>query len=504
MAEGQGSRAVRLTGWLVGGAIVGKILGFVREIALARLLGTSFVADSFRGAITAVLLPLAPLQNDVMPSVLIPLHRQWAEEGRAAGLFNSLMAVLGCMAVVLAVTVWCLADVWINFLVPGFSPEAHLLTVRCVHVMSLAMPASVLCGGLMCIEISIGRSRVASLRSSVQNVAVIIGILIMAATGQPLAVAWAFVFSFNSVVVYGGYKLWREGEIVFSLISFSHAMAAFRMFLQRFRPLAALPFFEQGSLLVERLMASDVGVGSLASLEYARTLSDTLSWFIAQPLGFVLLTGGEASARRIDSVSRAVLGLAIPLSLYFAIFAPDMAHVVFERGAFGAHAVAMTAGGLRGIAAGLWAATLGWILLRMLNAAGRNSAVGWIVSASYAGNILVNLVVVRYAGVFGLGLGESARGLILLAGSAVLLGCARGLLRVLAEMLGFAVCLALLCFAVRSAIDVSILRVIAGGAVTGVTILAWYASRVPESREAVTDGISRLAAARLARRGETR
>ena len=40
----------------------------------------------------------------------------------------------------------------------------------------------------------------------------------------------------------------------------------------------------------------------------------------------------------------------------------------------------LTSQALRGIAVGLWAATLGWILMRILNGAGRNA---WRRSSSY-------------------------------------------------------------------------------------------------------------------------
>ena len=45
------------------GALLGKALGFVREIQLAKHLGANLVADSLRGAMVAVLMPIAPLQG---------------------------------------------------------------------------------------------------------------------------------------------------------------------------------------------------------------------------------------------------------------------------------------------------------------------------------------------------------------------------------------------------------------------------------------------------------
>lgn len=63
---------MRLVGIMMGGALAEKLLGFAREIVMARMLGAGIVADAFRGAVTAVLQPIAPLQGDIVPAVPVP------------------------------------------------------------------------------------------------------------------------------------------------------------------------------------------------------------------------------------------------------------------------------------------------------------------------------------------------------------------------------------------------------------------------------------------------
>ena len=69
------SRPARLIALLAGGAMLSKALGFVREVAMAQTFGASVIADSFRGSVTAVLLPVGPLLNESTPAVLIPMCR---------------------------------------------------------------------------------------------------------------------------------------------------------------------------------------------------------------------------------------------------------------------------------------------------------------------------------------------------------------------------------------------------------------------------------------------
>jgi putative peptidoglycan lipid II flippase len=469
-----------MTGWLMGGALFGKLLGFLREIALGRALGASYVADAYRGALTAVALPISPFVGDIIPAVLVPLHRQWSGEGRSIRLFNSLLAAFFLAGVILASTIWYFASAWLSFLVPGFGNDAHRLTVRFVRVMSLMMPAWVLCAGLISVELSRGRPRVTSLRAPVLNCAVIVGISIMVATGQVLAIAWSMVIGFNAISAYGGLMLWYDGEINLSSISVASTVEALREVGRRVKPLLVQPVFEQGNSILERIVASAAGVGLIASLEYARTLSDILLFIVAQPIGYVVLAAGKAAEARVAVIAQMVLGLAVPASIYFVVFAPDLISVVFQRGNFDAHAVTLTSQALRGIALGLWAATLGNILVRILNATVRNGAAVAVLAVSFVANMLVNVVAVPVLGAFGLGLGEGMRGLVILAGSMVVMRNVRILAPILIEQCVVALAVTGLCVAVKLYVDALLVRIAIGASVACLAMVAWYFIRVSE------------------------
>ncbi len=495
-----------MTGRLIGGALLGKVLGFLREVEMARLLGASFITDSFRSALTAVLLPIAPLQGEIIPSVLIPLHREWSAEGTAVRLFGSLSAGFFVVSVVLMVCIWCLAGTWVDFIVPSFSPQAHELTVRFVRIMSLSMPASVLLGNLMCIELATGRSRAAAIRASVQNVALMIGVVVLAFTGDVDAIAWAFVVAFNSVTLFGAYWLWRDGQLSLRCVSLRDAYRAIAIFLPRVKVLMTQPIFDQANIVLERVLASAVAVGAIASMDYARTLSESLLYLLAQPIGFVVLAGGRPSVERIRLVSRSVLGIALPVSCYLAWLAPDIVRVVLERGAFDERAVAMTAGAVRGISIGLWAASLGYVFIRMLNAQGRNRAAAGVITLSYAANMITNVATAHLWGTFGLGVGESMRGLVLLLGSALCLGCMKELIELGRPLLVPSLAVLAACIMTTELLHDPLLRVVVAGSATAIAMLAWYAVAVPQMtaviRERVFGRVPRVISASESAAGE--
>jgi putative peptidoglycan lipid II flippase len=487
--------SARLAGTLISGAMLGKALGFAREVEMARLLGANIVADSFRGALTAVLLPVAPVQSDMLPSVLIPLHRDWREEGCAAQRSAAVAFLLTLVATVVAVAVFALAAPWVGVLVGGFGAHAQALTVSFVRVMSLAIPASVLSACLSSVEIAVGRSRIAAARASVQNLSMMAGIAIMAATGQALAIPWSFAVAFNLVAAYGALRLWREGEITFAGLRPRALVDVGATFCRRFRPLLAIPLADQGNILLERVLASGAAVGTLASLDYARALTESAFYLISQPIGYVVLTRAPREPHllraEVERLAQRLLAFALPASVFIALFATDIVRVVYARGAFDAHAVGLTAGALRGISVGLWATTLGWVLVRLVNAAGRNGAASAVVVSAYAANALVNVAAVPTLGTLGLGLGEATRGLVLLGGTAAALGCGGIVLRCLARAAPAAAALACAGLAVCAVLDGSLARLAVAAPVFGVATAAWLALHMPDQVRGIAQALRR-------------
>jgi putative peptidoglycan lipid II flippase len=82
------------------GALVSKILGFVREILMAQVLGASMAADGFRAAITAVMLPLVFFQGESIAAIMIPMQRESRENGDAPQQLAALTIAITIVAAV--------------------------------------------------------------------------------------------------------------------------------------------------------------------------------------------------------------------------------------------------------------------------------------------------------------------------------------------------------------------------------------------------------------------
>lgn len=464
------SSARRFTAILISGALASKVLGFGREVLMAQVLGASLVADGFRGAITAVMLPLAFLQNETVPAVMIPMHRDALKGGDAPQRLAALTIALTAVAFGLMVIIQILGEWWIQAFVGGFTPAGRNLTLDFVRIMALGMPASAMLNVLAAGEIALGRTRLTNIRASILNVAVLMGIALLGASGNVHTLAWSFAIAFNVLGAWGFCTLWREGILNFNGVTTASVLATGREFLHRMRPLLALPMAEQGNVWVERLLASRLATGAVASVDYARTLTESALLIISQPIGLAVLSSHPPKDPRaqVEAIVRPVLALALPASMFLVMFAPEIVRLVFFRGAFNEHAVVLTSGALQGIAFGLWAATLGWILIRILNSTGRNFAAAIIIVTAYATNIAINLSTSSLqgagdSGIFLLGLGEAARGIVLLVGVIIALEARRKLLFLIVLALFPAALMALLGWQIHQEFSGTVSRLLMGG-----------------------------------------
>ncbi len=468
----------RLVILLMLGAIFSKMLGLLREVGMAHMFGTTLTADAFRAALTGVFLPLAILQNETVPAVLIPMYRDWRERARIAQRFTALAITVTLLgAIIMAGVAWA-SSYWVMALVGGFTAEARELTRVFIMILALGMPASVLLNILSAAEIALGRSRLATIRASMLNISMILGLAVVFLTGSVLALPIAFVVAFNGLALWGVITLRREGILSFEDLRWSDVGEVQKEFWRRIRPLLAMPIAEQANIWIERLTASRLGIGAVSAIDYARTITESAVLFISQPLGLALLAlpADPKPRERVEKLSRPLLACGLPICVWLAIFGPEVTAFLFSRGAFNQTAVELTGQALRGISIGLWATTLGWVLLRMLNSAGQNRQATVILLAGFVVNMTSNLILAEVPaakayGPFIIGAGESLRGFVLLFGSAMVLGCGRLVLRLTVLAMPMTLVMLGLGLWIDQAIDSLLLKLFLSGFVCLVSII---------------------------------
>jgi putative peptidoglycan lipid II flippase len=464
---------------LTSGALLSKVLGLVREVGMALIIGTAAVADSFRVAITAVLLPIAIFQNESVPAIIIPMQAEALQRGDAPRKLAALSIALVLLTAMIVVAMLYGSNLMLDLMVSGFSPDQKALTLDFVHIMAFAMPASVLLNCLSAGEIAIGLTRVTNARAATINVSILLALVMIAAGGGYILLGWSFAFAFNALGVWYGALLLREGHLSFHGLTAGEVVRTAKTFFARLAPFFPMPFAEQTNIWVERLAASRLATGSVASLDYARTLTESFFLLISQPIGLAVLSDTNRSTSAQDQamfLTRHVLAIALPVCAFLLVFSDEIVRVLFQRGAFDETSVHLTSQAIRGISLGLWASTLGWILLRLLYRTGRSAMAAVVLILSYSVNIGYNLAIGwigndTLTSTFGIGIGEALRSYMLLLGVLAFLPGGSMLLRPIALAFVPTIVMALAGQFIETAVQWPLARLFVGGMVLILVVL---------------------------------
>ncbi len=356
---------------IVGSAtLASRLTGFVRDVMIAAVLGTSAVADAYVAAFLIPNLFRRIVSEGAFNPAFVPIFsRKRAEEGSKAAwnfaedAFSSLLTVL--MAILLVAE---LAMPFIMGLIAyGFVDNAPKFALA-VSFARIAFPFVItitLVALFAAILNALGRYVFAAFAPVVLNLMLIgtLGFLMAGDIRETPAAGFTLVFT-----VFGA------GVVQLILMAVAAMRAGYRLRLKRpkFNPdvlsllLRALPgLLVAGSGHVHMLLAAGLSTGTAHAaswLYYADRLFQLPLGFVAASIGVVLLPSIAKSLNRQayneanESTSRALefaLLLTLPAAIALSILARPIVGVLYERGAFLAEDTTNVSFVLRGLAVAL-------------------------------------------------------------------------------------------------------------------------------------------------------
>jgi putative peptidoglycan lipid II flippase len=395
---------------------VGKVLGLVRDVSLAYFFGTNRVADAFRVSLLAALVPTHFFMGDVLSGAFVPLYIRYrlTNGGKAARLLSVTGAYLLIVSLVLAIGIWIGGGWLLRLVAPGLAGETREIAARMVRWMGLGVPFYCLAGLLGLYGICVNRFRPIALRPAFQNGGLLLVIPLAARLKDPGWIGLGFAAAF---VVYLGYVWWELGAARPSLSSLRdmayRERGELRALYDTATPLLSIMVLGQLLTIVDRAAASFVGVGAIASLEYARVFVETPHVLVGSAIATMALSrysglDGRLVSARAVSLTLALLTSALGGMVVLAAAAPELVTVVYQRGRFDAAAVASVTFAVRGLALGGAFMTASYVLNRVLSAQLRNreSVAPMVICVLVA--VVANVVLAPRLGILGVGLAMTA------------------------------------------------------------------------------------------------
>jgi len=393
-----------------------KLAATLKEVALARCFGANDQLDAF---LVAFLLP-AVVMNIAAGSfnaALIPTYIEVRErDGRDAAdqLFASVMVWTLALLVVIAITMAMAAPLLLSLLGSGFSPEKLALTERLFLLLLPALPfvglfvtwAAVLNAG--------ERFAFAAIAPALTPIAMI-AIIIMA--GNRWGIHAVVAAQLIGVVLEGtllAIALRRQGvSFVPRWHGFSPAM---RQVMRQYVPMIAAGSLMSSTMLVDQAMAAALGAGSVAVLNYGNKTSAAIAGIGSVAVTTAVLPhfSRMAAARDWSGVrhslkvyTRLVLLVSAVATVVLVLLSQPIIRVLFERGAFTADDTLQVAAVQRLYILQLPVYLAGLLYVRLLSALKANHILMAGTLISFALNLGLDYLLMRWLGVAGIALATS-------------------------------------------------------------------------------------------------
>jgi putative peptidoglycan lipid II flippase len=360
----------------VGGAtLLSRVLGFVRDMGIAAVLGAGGLSDAFFAALQIPNLFRRLLAEGALNAAFVPLWLRIKEESGARGARRFGEQVLGTLLVALAaITVLCIvfAPAVVHVLAPGYGDlgDRFPLTVAFVRLSAPYIAIAGLVAVAAAVLNADGRVGAAAFGPIVFNAAMIaaVGGILLSGIGASSTVgailAGAIVAAGVCQLILVGGALMRVSEPpVVPRLTPSPTVRRFFVLMLPGVLAAGIP---QLKLMAGAMVASSSPAG-VSWLYYANRLYELPLGVASVAIASVMVPLIAASVRAGDeeAIARAqsrafeiALALALPAALAFALLAENITGGLFERGAFGARDTAAVAAALAAICAGLPGHTL--------------------------------------------------------------------------------------------------------------------------------------------------
>ncbi len=419
-AENKGRNILKTTLAVTLLIFVSKAGGFIREIIMAAYYGTDAAMDAYNSAYSLYYVPVL-LFNSCITSTLIPIYVRLHEDDglqRANRFASNTLTLFGLMSMAVSILMFALADPIVRITNGGYSPEKQQLTAQLLRIM---LPSLVfLVSSIVLSSILNAREKYlsAQLTGFPITIALIAATVGFSAQFGIKALAWGvFVSGILQVVI-----LLPSLRNTFAFrLNFDLKDEYFRHLLILACPAVLSMAVNELNHLIDRFLATGLGDGMVAGMNFAFKLITFLQGVLLVPLTTIMFSKMSKEAAKGDNkaVIKMVMNcievvslVILPITAICAVMGRDVIAAAYMRGQFNAQSVTITTGPFVFYVIGL----IGFGVRDLLNRAFHslqdtktpmaNSAVTVIM------NIALNLMLVRVMGASGLALATSITGIL--------------------------------------------------------------------------------------------
>ena len=355
--------------------LLGRAIGFLKEVLVTRQFGTSWEMDAF---VIALIFPtlLAQLAGGAIQVSLVPVYIEWRlrrGEDKATKLLSTTITSAAFLFAILTLFLYLVAPRVVPWLGLGFGPATRLLSIQLARLMA---PLLLLQAAVVVLTSVLNAHQIFALPalSPIVITITIMGFLVFGGSMGIGALAWGTLFGFLACLFVLSYGLNRKGIRYRPRLDFKDlgvqrvAALSWPMFLG-----SALA---HANIYVDQAMASWLKTGSVAALNYANKLFDIPSQIFIVALSTAVFpffsqqtAEGDFAGLRDSFMKSARMAafVLLPLSAFLVALAHPLVKVLFQRGAFDEQATLMTSQALAFYALGIFPLAYAFLNARIYN-----------------------------------------------------------------------------------------------------------------------------------------
>src|SRR6056297_3230367 len=356
--------------------MLSRVLGLVRDIAIAAFFGAGTAADAFFVAFKIPNFLRRLFAEGAFAQAFVPVLADYREAGSLAAtkaLVDRVAGMLGGTLLLITLVTVMAAPLVAAVFAPGFVDQpakfqltAELIRITFPYLMLISMTG--FCGAILN---SYGRFAVPALTPIFLNLSLIFAAVVASAWfAQPVfALAWGVLFAGIIQLLFQLPSLYRLDLVPRPRWDTRHP--GVRRILRLMVPALFGVSVSQINLLLDTVLASFLPTGSVSWLYYSDRLTELPLGVFGIAIATVILPSlsadqsaarGERFALTLDWAVRGVLLVAVPATVALVLLAEPILITLFQYGALSPQDVSMSAYSLRAYALGLCA----YMLIKVL------------------------------------------------------------------------------------------------------------------------------------------
>ncbi|EKF74483.1 MviN family membrane protein [Alcanivorax hongdengensis A-11-3] len=354
--------------------MLSRVLGLVRDVVIARMLGASAGADAFFVALKIPNFMRRLFAEGAFNQAFVPVLSEYRSQGSLAAtklLVDRVAGTLGGVLVLVTLLGVLAAPGFIWLFAPGFGDDPHkralaveMLRLTFPYLLFIALTA--FAGGILN---TWNRFAVPAFTPVLLNLSLIGCALFLtpyfADDRMAVALAWGVLIAGVVQLLFQLPFLARLNLLPVPRMAWQDP--GVRKIMRLMAPALFGASVYQLNSLINTILASLLQTGSVTWLYYTDRLIELPLGIFAVAIGTVILpslskkhaeASTEAFSRTLDWAIRLVLLIGLPAALALLALAEPLLSTLFQYGEFSAFDVTMTAASLRAYSAGLLAAML--------------------------------------------------------------------------------------------------------------------------------------------------